>query len=157
MVKDDAYLLVTPFAVATPHEYLCSNAEAQSYHEDGYIENASQRRSSQLDFAHTAQKGRIGHTDQLLHERAEQDGVSYGPYLGITEGTHGRTNGLFRKGSVYGVKDLAARYREKGNESTKHCVNRERESPGRTAAKTTVHRASRTGCGIHGKAAKWPI
>ena len=69
--KHTADVLGFVLAVAPPHEDLCPGTESENQHEHGDEEDAAERRGSQLDFAHTSQKGRVGHAHQLLNDRTE--------------------------------------------------------------------------------------
>ena len=71
VVEDAADAAVVALAISPSDKDLRSDAESQAKHEDGNIENAAESRSPQFDFVHVAQECRVGHTDELLHERAD--------------------------------------------------------------------------------------
>ena len=81
LVEERTDGFVVRFAVAPGDEYLGTDAEAERYHEDDRIEYAGDGRSAKFDFAYTAQKGGIGHSDHLFHNQADKDGVGYEPDL----------------------------------------------------------------------------
>ena len=80
---------VISLSVAAGHENLCADAESQSYHEHGDVEDAAQCRGSQFDGSDTPQKGCVGHADELFHERADQYGPGNHCYLFVAIGVHG--------------------------------------------------------------------
>ena len=58
----------------------------EGHHEDDHVEDAGNGRCAQFDFAHAAQEGGVRHTDQLLHDEADEDGVGDVPDLAVGVG-----------------------------------------------------------------------
>ena len=74
---------VVLFTVAPGNENLRADAEAEGHHEDDHVEDASDGRCAQFDLAHAAQEGGVRHSDELLHDEADEDGVGDVPDLAV--------------------------------------------------------------------------
>ena len=83
MVEQLADFAVVLLAIPAGDEYLRADAEAEGYHEDDHVEHAGDGRRTQLDLAHAAQEGGIGHAYHLLHNEADEDGVGDVPDLAV--------------------------------------------------------------------------
>ena len=83
VVEQRAYLAVVLLAVAAGDEYLRADAEAEGHHEDDHVEDAGDGRCAQFDLAHAAQEGGVRHSDELLHNQADEDGVGDVPDLAV--------------------------------------------------------------------------
>ena len=79
---------IVAFAVTASYQYLCPNAEAQSQHEDGNVENTSQGGRSQFYFAYAAQKGSVRHAYELFHQHADEDRIGNAPNLAVRVSFH---------------------------------------------------------------------
>ena len=77
LIEDVADLLIMLLSVSAGNQNLRTDAEAESDHEDGQIEDASDGRGTEFHFAHTPQKGGVGHSDQLFHDEADQNRVGH--------------------------------------------------------------------------------
>ena len=83
LVEQGPYLAVLSLAVAAGDEYLRADAEAEGHHEDDHVEDAGDGRCAQFDLAHAAQEGGVRHSDELLHDEADEDGVGNVPDLAV--------------------------------------------------------------------------
>ena len=82
-LADGAVVLL---AVAAGNENLRADAEAEGHHEDDHVEDGGDGRGAQFDFAHAAQEGGVRHSDELLHNEADEDGVGDVPDLAVGVG-----------------------------------------------------------------------
>ena len=73
------------FPVAPANDDLDSDGETKSQHIQDSEVYAGNGRCSQLNLAHTAQEGRVGHAQQFLHHQRDQNGERYPPngFVGI--------------------------------------------------------------------------
>ena len=74
---------VTTFAVSPSNDDLHTDAEAQAEHKDYHIINSGQGRSPNFNLSNSAEKSSIGHTDQLLHHKADKYRIGYLPDFSV--------------------------------------------------------------------------
>ena len=76
--------LEVPFAVSSSDQNLCSDAEAETDHEDCHVVDSRNGRCSQFNLSDSSQKGCIGQSDHVFHHQTDQDRVGHTPYLSAT-------------------------------------------------------------------------
>ena len=67
MVKQATYLAVLSLTVASCHEYLRPDAEAEGYHKNDDVEHPGDGRSTQFHLSHATQESGVRHSNHLLH------------------------------------------------------------------------------------------
>ena len=146
VVEDAADAQIFSLAVATRHQDLRTDAETETEHEDGDVEDAPQGGGSEFNLTDSSEEGGVGHADELLHEGAQKNRIGDGPDLRVFVGgrhdaaretgerkrqkTSGKRNGE-RKGKKRAAREMEERKRQKAsgerNGGTKKAKNERRE------------------------------
>ncbi len=83
MVEHLPHFSLLSLAVATRNEYLRTHTEAVTCHKHHHIEHPGKGNRPEFHLADTSHKRRVGDANELLHNEAEEDGVSHLPYTFI--------------------------------------------------------------------------
>ena len=114
VVENASDTQIFSLAVATRHQDLRTDAETETEHEDGDVEDAPQGGGSEFNLTDSSEEGGVGHADELLHEGAQKNRIGDGPDLRVFVG--GRHYAARETGNEKGKKRAA---RETGNEKAK--------------------------------------
>ena len=136
VVENASDAQIFSLAVATRHQDLRTDAETETEHEDGDVEDAPQGGGSEFNLTDSSEEGGVGHADELLHEGAQKNRIGDGPDLRVfvggrhdaareTGGTKRQKTSGERNG---GTKKARSERREKRkNEKGKKRATREME------------------------------
>ena len=114
VVEDAADAQIFSLAVATRHQDLRTDAETETEHEDGDVEDAPQGGGSEFNLTDSSEEGGVGHADELLHEGAQKNRIGDGPDLRVfVGGRHDAAREMEER------KDKKRAARETGNEKAK--------------------------------------
>ena len=86
VVEDASDAQIFSLAVATRHQDLRTDAETETEHEDGDVEDATQGGGSEFNLTDSSEEGGVGHADELLHEGAQKNRIGDGPDLRVFVG-----------------------------------------------------------------------
>ena len=86
VVEDASDAQIFSLAVATRHQDLRTDAETETEHEDGDVEDAPQGGGSEFNLTDSSEEGGVGHADELLHEGAQKNRIGDGPDLRVFVG-----------------------------------------------------------------------
>ena len=86
VVENASDAQIFSLAVATRHQDLRTDAETETEHEDGDVEDASQGGGSEFNLTDSSEEGGVGHADELLHEGAQKNRIGDGPDLRVFVG-----------------------------------------------------------------------
>ena len=86
VVEDASDAQIFSLAVATRHQDLRTDAETETEHEDGDVEDAPQGGGSEFNLTDSSKEGGVGHADELLHEGAQKNRIGDGPDLRVFVG-----------------------------------------------------------------------
>ena len=129
VVEDASDAQIFSLAVATRHQDLRTDAETETEHEDGDVEDATQGGGSEFNLTDSSEEGGVGHADELLHEGAQKNRIGDGPDLRVFVG--GRHDAARETGERKGKKRAA---RETGERKGKKRAAREMEERKRQKA-----------------------
>ena len=134
VVENAADAQIFSLAVATRHQDLRTDAETETEHKDGDVEDAPQGGGSEFNLTDSSEEGGVGHADELLHEGAQKNRIGDGPDLRVFVG--GRHDAARETGNE---KAKSERQEKRGNEKGKKRATREtgeREGKKRAAGET---------------------
>ena len=130
VVENASDAQIFSLAVATRHQDLRTDAETETEHEDGDVEDAPQGGGSEFNLTASSEEGGVGHADELLHEGAQKNRIGDGPDLRVFVGgrhdaaretgerkrqkTSGKRNGE-RKGKKRAARETGERKRQKAS------------------------------------------
>ena len=86
VVEDASDAQIFSLTVATRHQDLRTDAETETEHEDGDVEDAPQGGGSEFNLTDSSEEGGVGHADELLHEGAQKNRIGDGPDLRVFVG-----------------------------------------------------------------------
>ena len=86
MVEDASDAQIFSLTVATRHQDLRTDAETETEHEDGDVEDATQGGGSEFNLTDSSEEGGVGHADELLHEGAQKNRIGDDPDLRVFVG-----------------------------------------------------------------------
>ena len=86
VVENASDAQIFSLAVATRHQDLRTDAETETEHEDGDVEDAPQGGGSEFNLTDSSEEGGVGHADELLHEGAQKNRIGDGPDLRVFVG-----------------------------------------------------------------------
>ena len=132
VVEDASDAQIFSLAVATRHQDLRTDAETETEHEDGDVEDATQGGGSEFNLTDSSEEGGVGHADELLHEGAQKNRIGDGPDLRVFGG--GRHDAARETGNE---KAKSERREKRGNEKAK---NERREKRGKEKGKKRAAR-----------------
>ena len=113
MVEDASYAQIFSLAVATRHQDLRTDAETETEHEDGDVEDAPQGGGPEFNLTDSSEEGGVGHADELLHEGAQKNRIGDGPDLRVFVG--GRHDAARETGERKGKSERREKWKkEKG-------------------------------------------
>ena len=114
VVENASDAQIFSLAVATRHQDLRTDAETETEHEDGDVEDATQGGGSEFNLTDSSEEGGVGHADELLHEGAQKNRIGDGPDLRVfVGGRHDAAREMEER------KDKKRAARETGNEKAK--------------------------------------
>lgn len=120
VVEDASDAQIFSLAVATRHQDLRTDAETETEHKDGDVEDAPQGGGSKFNLTDSSEEGGVGHADELLHEGAQKNRIGDGPDLRVFVG--GRHDAARKTGERKGKSE---RREKRGNEKGKKRAARE--------------------------------
>ncbi len=86
VVENASDAQIFSLTVATRHQDLRTDAETETEHEDGDVEDATQGGGSEFNLTDSSEEGGVGHADELLHEGAQKNRIGDGPDLRVFVG-----------------------------------------------------------------------
>ena len=81
VVENASDAQIFSLAVATRHQDLRTDAETETEHKDGDVEDATQGGGSEFNLTDSTEEGGVGHANELLHEGAQKNRIGDGPDL----------------------------------------------------------------------------
>ena len=117
VVEDASDAQIFSLSVATRHQDLRTDAETETEHEDGDVEDATQGGGSKFNLTDSSEEGGVGHADELLHEGAQKNRIGDGPDLRVfVGGRHDAAREMGeRKGKKRAARETGERKRQKAS------------------------------------------
>ena len=150
VVENASDAQIFSLAVATRHQDLRTDAETETEHEDGDVEDAPQGGGSEFNLTDSSEEGGVGHADELLHEGAQKNRIGDGPDLRVFVGGRHDAAGEMgeRKRQEASGERNGERKRQKAsggrNGGTKKAKSERREKRGNEKAKASDEKNGRT-------------
>ena len=149
VVEDASDAQIFSLAVATRHQDLRTDAETETEHEDGDVEDAPQGGGSEFNLTDSSEEGGVGHADELLHEGAQKNRIGDGPDLRVFVG--GRHDAARETGNEKAKSERREKWKNEKGKKRAARETEERKGKMRAARETGEREGKKRAAGETGE------